>query len=108
MRPIALTMGDPAGIGGELTLRAWLSMWSLETSLCRGEQQLAKLDLPALVVQSMGDVGVFPSDAKRIFAAIAAPDKTLEFLRGAHYFEDDPVHRERVADLMAAWIAKRS
>ncbi len=25
MRPIALTMGDPAGIGGELTLRAWLT-----------------------------------------------------------------------------------
>ena len=23
MRPLALTMGDPAGIGGELTLRAW-------------------------------------------------------------------------------------
>jgi 4-hydroxythreonine-4-phosphate dehydrogenase len=26
MRPIALTMGDPAGIGGELTLRAWLAL----------------------------------------------------------------------------------
>jgi 4-hydroxythreonine-4-phosphate dehydrogenase len=26
MRPIALTMGDPAGIGGELTLRAWLTL----------------------------------------------------------------------------------
>src|ERR1051326_4172899 len=26
MHPIALTMGDPAGIGGELTLRAWLSV----------------------------------------------------------------------------------
>jgi 4-hydroxythreonine-4-phosphate dehydrogenase len=25
MLPIALTMGDPAGIGGELTLRAWLA-----------------------------------------------------------------------------------
>ena len=25
MKPIALTMGDPAGIGGELTLRAWLA-----------------------------------------------------------------------------------
>ncbi|MEO8715375.1 MAG: 4-hydroxythreonine-4-phosphate dehydrogenase PdxA [Acetobacteraceae bacterium] len=24
-RPLALTMGDPAGIGGELTLRAWLA-----------------------------------------------------------------------------------
>ena len=26
MHPIALTMGDPAGIGGELTLRAWLAL----------------------------------------------------------------------------------
>jgi len=25
-RPLALTMGDPAGIGGELTLRAWLDL----------------------------------------------------------------------------------
>jgi pimeloyl-ACP methyl ester carboxylesterase len=98
----------PFGIGRTATLRAWLSMWSLETSLCRGEQQLAKLSLPALVVQSMGDMGVFPSDARRIFAAIASADKTLEFLPGAHYFENDPAHRERAVDLMSAWIAKRS
>lgn len=26
MQPLALTMGDPAGIGGELTLRAWLAL----------------------------------------------------------------------------------
>src|SRR5579862_8733997 len=26
MPPLALTMGDPAGIGGELTLRAWLAL----------------------------------------------------------------------------------
>ena len=26
MKPIALTMGDPAGIGGELTLRAWQAL----------------------------------------------------------------------------------
>ncbi|MDR3533800.1 MAG: 4-hydroxythreonine-4-phosphate dehydrogenase PdxA [Rhodopila sp.] len=26
MKPLALTMGDPAGIGGELTLRAWLRL----------------------------------------------------------------------------------
>ncbi len=25
MGPLAVTMGDPAGIGGELTLRSWLS-----------------------------------------------------------------------------------
>jgi len=26
MKPLALTMGDPAGIGGELTLKAWLTL----------------------------------------------------------------------------------
>ena len=26
MKPLALTMGDPAGIGGELTLKAWLAL----------------------------------------------------------------------------------
>ncbi|MFZ1965196.1 MAG: 4-hydroxythreonine-4-phosphate dehydrogenase, partial [Roseiarcus sp.] len=29
-RPLALTMGDPAGIGPELTLRAWIARASLD------------------------------------------------------------------------------
>ncbi|MGD0141558.1 MAG: alpha/beta hydrolase [Rhizomicrobium sp.] len=97
---------NPLGIGRANTLRAWLSMWSLETSHCRGEEQLAKLDLPSLVIQSMGDTGVFPSDARQIFEALAATDKTLEFLPGAHYFEDSDAHRQRVADLMSGWITR--
>lgn len=97
---------SPFGIGRASTLRAWLSMWSLETSQCRGEPHLAKLSMPALVIQSLSDTGVFPSDAQTIFGALAAIDKTLEFLPGAHYFEDNPAHRDRVADLMTAWIAK--
>ncbi len=32
MKPLALTMGDPAGIGGELTLKAWLALRG--TGLC--------------------------------------------------------------------------
>ena len=98
---------NPLGIGRANTLRAWLSMWSLETSHCRGEAQLAKLDLPPLVIQSTADTGVFPSDARRIFQALKIADKTLEFLPGAHYFEDDDRNRDRVADVMAAWIAAR-
>jgi esterase/lipase len=82
-------------------------MWSLETSHCRGEAQLAKLELPSLVIQSMADTGVFPSDARQIFQALQIADKTLEFLPGAHYFEDDDRNRDRVADVMAAWIAAR-
>jgi pimeloyl-ACP methyl ester carboxylesterase len=99
---------NPIGIGRANTLRAWLSMWSLETSHCRGEEQLGKLELPSLVIQGMADTGVFPSDARQIFQALAAPDKTLEFLPGAHYFEDSDGNRERVADVMTAWIEART
>ena len=83
-------------------------MWSLETSRCQGPPQLAKLDVPALVVQSTGDMGVFPSDARKIFDSIASTDKTLEFVAGAHYFEDSEIHRTRAADLMADWIKARA
>ena len=31
--PLALTMGDPAGIGGELSLRAWLALRSTGTAV---------------------------------------------------------------------------
>jgi hypothetical protein len=106
--PPQIANRSPFGIGRTSTLRAWLSMWSLETSKCSGEEQLAKLALPALVVQSLGDMGVFPSDARLIFDAIASKDKQLELIPGAHYFEDSETHREAAADLMAAWIEKRS
>ena len=98
----------PFGIGRASTLRAWLSMWSLETSKCQGPPQLAKLDVPALVVQGLGDMGVFPSDARKIFESIASRDKQLELIPGAHYFEDSETNREAAADLMAAWIMERA
>ncbi len=96
------------GVGRVNTLRTWLSMWSLETSKCQGEAQLAKFDLPALVVQSMGDMGVFPCDARAIHAAIASPDKSLQMIPGAHYFEDSEAHRTAMVDLVSAWIQARS
>jgi pimeloyl-ACP methyl ester carboxylesterase len=96
------------GIGRANSLRTWLSMWSLETSKCQGGGQLAKIDLPALVVQSTGDMGVFPSDAQGVYAALASKDKTLELIAGAHYFEDDEAKRIAMVDLISAWITARS
>ena len=72
------------------------------------EAQLAKLDRPALVVQSTGDMGVFPSDARGVHAAIGSTDKTLELIPGAHYFEDGEANRERMVDLITGWIEQRS
>ena len=96
------------GIGRANSLKTWLSMWSLETSKCQGGAQLAKIDRPSLVVQSTGDMGVFPCDAQAIHAALKAEDKTLIMTSGAHYFEDSETHRATAVDLMAAWIADRT
>ena len=92
------------GIGRANTLKTWLSMWSLETSNCQGGPQLARIALPSLVVQSTGDMGVFPSDAHGVFGALGATDKRLEFVPGAHYFEDLETSRQGAVDLMTAWI----
>jgi hypothetical protein len=95
------------GIGRANSLRTWLSMWSLETSKCKGGEHLAKLAVPALVVQSTADMGVFPSDARKIYDAIGATDKALELVPGAHYFEDSEINRASVVDLMSAWIERK-
>src|SRR5436190_16719762 len=68
-------------IGRANTLRSWLSMWSLESTRCRGADQLARIDVPALVVQGLADTGVFPSDAGKIFDSLGSGDKTLELIK---------------------------
>jgi pimeloyl-ACP methyl ester carboxylesterase len=101
--------GDPRGanygpwaLGGTSSLRTWLSMWSLEVSHCQGAPHLARITVPSLVVQSTADRGVFPSDARAIHGALAAPDKSLELVPGEHYFETGG--RDEVAELIAGWI----
>ena len=106
--------GDPAvanrgfGLGRACTLRSWLSMWSLETSKCQGPEQLAKFTIPALVIQSRADMGVFLSDAQKMFDAVGSKDKTLELIAGNHYFEDGPEYRHRPAQVVAEWVKVRS
>ena len=102
------TANKSPSIGRANNLKTWLSMWSLETSKCQGGEQLAKFDLPCLVVQGMADTGVFPSDARKIFAAIGTSDKKLELIKGAHYFEDSRAERDTMADLLADWVNSRA
>ena len=107
--------GDPRtanfgsfGVATCCTLRSWLSMWSLETAQCRGAAHLRNIQTPSLVVQSTSDQGVFPSDARAIFDSLGADDRSLELVRGAHYFEDDGRALEDVVELIADWTTKRT
>ena len=49
-RPLALTMGDPAGIGGELSLKAWLAR--------RGGRPFVALDDPDRLRRIAGDLAL--------------------------------------------------
>jgi pimeloyl-ACP methyl ester carboxylesterase len=96
---------SPYGLAVTNTCRSWLEMWSLADSPCRAAPHLATVEGPALVVQSTGDQGCFPSDATAIFDALGSADKELQWLPGAHYFETGG--RDEVADLIAGWLAGR-
>lgn len=94
---------SPFGLAATASLRTWLAMWSLDGS--RAQRDLAALDVPALVVQSTGDRGVYPSDARALHDAIGSRDKTLIWLPGEHYFED--TGPAAAADHVAEWARER-
>lgn len=74
------------GIAAACTLRNWLGMWSLRVAQTRAEPHLARIRCPALVINADADTGVFPSDAQRIFDALAGADKTRASVDTDHYF----------------------
>jgi hypothetical protein len=112
-RPNWCYLGEPRkanygvfGIGTVSTLRTWLSMWSLRTSQCIAAPHLARITVPALVVHASADACVYESDARALFGAFAAKDKTLEFIKADHYLQEPAGAREQAADLIAAWTAE--
>jgi pimeloyl-ACP methyl ester carboxylesterase len=94
------------GIAAACTLRSWLGMWSLRHAQTRAEPHLTRVDCPALVINAEQDTGVFPSDAQRIYDALATHDKHLTSIDTDHYFTT-PGARSEQADTIAKWIAKR-
>jgi pimeloyl-ACP methyl ester carboxylesterase len=102
------TANKSPSIGRANNLKTWLSMWSLETSRCQGGPQLAKITQPALVVQGMADTGVFPSDARKIHGSLGSADKTLQLIKGEHYFEDSRAVRDAMADLICDWVKSKA
>ena len=94
------------GIAAACTLRNWLGMWSLRVAQTRAEPHLARITCPALVINADADTGVFPSDAQRIYDALASTDKTQYSIDSDHYFTT-PGARSEQADTIAKWISKQ-
>jgi pimeloyl-ACP methyl ester carboxylesterase len=107
-------LGDPQranrstwGIGSSSTLHTWLSMWSLDDAQTRAAPHLARVTVPALVVNADADTGVFPSDAAQIHDALASTDKERHDLYADHYFREPDGARDQLADLVADWVERR-
>jgi 4-hydroxythreonine-4-phosphate dehydrogenase len=80
MLPIALTMGDPAGIGGEITLRAWLTHPGMNFVALDDPERLADvakalgLDVPIRIVDHASDaVAVFQQALPVLPVRLAEP-----------------------------------
>jgi pimeloyl-ACP methyl ester carboxylesterase len=77
-----------------------------ERAQTRAEPHLARVNCPALVINAEADTGVFPSDAQRIYDALASDDKAQVSIDTDHYFTTSGARSEQ-ADTIAKWIAKR-
>ena|SRR6185437_748952 len=111
-RPNWCYLGEPAkanygvfGIGTVSTLRSWLSMWSLRLSQCAAGPHLNRITVPSLVVHASADTGVYESDARGLYDALAAPDKRIETIEADHYLLEPATARGDAADLIASWVA---
>ena len=83
-------------------------MWSLRDSYCSGIPHLQRIDEPALIVQSDADTGLFPRDAQLVHYSLASADKRLEMIQGDHYLLEPANARDKVADMIAAWLGEKA
>ncbi|KAK5311539.1 hypothetical protein LTR93_011692 [Exophiala xenobiotica] len=94
-------------LGRSNTLQTWLSMWSLEESKCKLEPYAAAFSLPTLVVQSTGDTGVYPSDARHVYDIIATKDKELELIPGGHFFDESQKSLDGIIQVIGDWVKRK-
>ena len=58
------------------------------------------------MIEAEADTGVFPSDTRRIYDALASTDKSLVSINSDHYFTT-PGARSEQADIITEWTKKR-
>ncbi|MGE0222091.1 MAG: 4-hydroxythreonine-4-phosphate dehydrogenase PdxA [Acetobacteraceae bacterium] len=105
LTPLALTMGDPAGIGGELTLLAWLARRDAacpflaldDPGRLRALARLLRLDVPVEVVDT-------PQAAVACFPA-ALPVMPVPLAAQAHPGRPDPANAQAVVSAIERAVA---
>ena len=93
------------GLGRVMTARGWLSTWSGLSSGAAVVDTIPSVTVPTLVVHATADTEIRLSQAKAIFEASGASDKTyVELPRVTHYLTG---HRREAIDLIVDWLRAR-
>jgi pimeloyl-ACP methyl ester carboxylesterase len=90
------------GLGRVMTARGWLSTWSGLSSDAEVAKTLPAVTMPTLVVHATADTEIRRHQARAIFEAAGASDKTyLEVLGAEHYF---PGRRREAIEPIIDWL----
>jgi pimeloyl-ACP methyl ester carboxylesterase len=111
LRPDLTNYADN-GFARILTPRAWLSLWSGQSSRAVVLENLAKMVVPTLIVGFTGDNAILPSAGRAMFERSPAADKKLHYVRADHFGFPLPAHpgsggRKEVGGIVATWLRER-
>lgn len=100
------------GFARILTPRAWLSLWSGQSSRADLLGNLSKAVVSTLIVGFTGDNAILPSTGRAIFERSPAADKQLHYVRADHFGFPLPAYpegggRQEVGAIVATWLRER-
>ncbi|WP_343599743.1 alpha/beta hydrolase [Mycobacterium sp.] len=109
-------LGEPAvvnmsavGLARFCTLRSWLSQWSYDDANGDGVTCGRDLAVPALVIGNLADDACTPSHTRRLFEAIAHPDKQMYEIPGATHYYAGPDQHDKLAqavEIITGWLVR--
>lgn len=102
--------GDPfaansaaGGLARFVSVRSWLSTWSLDHTNADAVRNLTDVTVPTLVMPLLGDQAAFADDA-RAMAAARGGATVVEMPHLNHYLVDQPDGVDRVTTAALAWL----
>jgi pimeloyl-ACP methyl ester carboxylesterase len=106
-----LTNYGLTGFARLCTPESWLSTWSANTSNAAFLNSAPRVKVPSLLIELTGDQACFPDDARQMFSALGAEDKTHVRVRGRHFggsiVEGEPTGVTLAAARLEEWLTAR-
>jgi pimeloyl-ACP methyl ester carboxylesterase len=100
---------SPIGLARFCSLRSWLSQWSYDDARADGVACGRDIGVPTLVIGNLADDACTPSHTRRLFDAIAHPDKEMHEIAHANHYYSGPEQREalgQAVELITDWLAR--